>query len=103
MTVGAAALTQERAEAALADLVKRGQVSREEGRAAMDRLMRRARTEGTDPRTLVSRLPDSMKEAIRDAGLGTGADLDDIKLKLAEIDHRLRLLEEQATGEQPTG
>jgi len=102
MTVGAAALTQERAEAALADMVKRGQVGRDEGRAAMDRLMNRARTEGVDPRGFVGRLPSGVQGALRDAGVVTGSELDDLKLKLAELDHRIRLLEEGAGRDEPT-
>lgn len=93
MSVGAASLTRERAEAALSDLVKRGQVSRDEGRTALEALMGRAKAEGVDARGLVGRLPSGVQGVLREVGVATGTDLDDMKLKLAELDHRLRLLE----------
>ncbi len=93
MSVGAAALTRERAESALADLVRRGQVGKDEGQAALEDLLARAKTEGGDPLNLVDRLPSGVKDALRDVGVVTKSDLDGIQLKLAELDHRLRLLE----------
>lgn len=99
MSVGAASLTRERAEAALADLVKRGQVSRDDGRAALEGLMGRAKVEGVDARGIVGRLPTGVQGALREVGVVTGSDLEDVRLKLAELDHRLRLLE----GAEPGG
>lgn len=93
MSVGAAALTRERAEAAVAELVRRGQVSTEEGRVAIEGLLVRAKGEGVDPRGLVDKLPSGVQDVLRDVGVVTRSDLEDITLKLAELDHRLRLVE----------
>ena len=46
VAVGAAALTRERAEAIVDDLVRRGQLGEEEGRLTVDHLMERARQAG---------------------------------------------------------
>ena len=46
LSIGAAALTRERAEAAVAELVRKGQVGGEEGAAVVERLMARVRGEG---------------------------------------------------------
>ena len=48
LSIGAAALTRERAEAAVAELVRKGHVGGEEGSAIVDRLMARVRGEGTN-------------------------------------------------------
>lgn len=99
MSVGAAALTRERAEAAVAELVRRGQMSTEEGRAALEGLLVRAKGEGVDPRGLVDKLPSGVQDALRDVGVVTRSDLEDIQLKLAELDHRLRLVEGHQTAQ----
>ena len=50
LSIGAAALTRERAEAAVAELVRKGQVGGEEGAVVVDRLMARVRGEGASTR-----------------------------------------------------
>jgi polyhydroxyalkanoate synthesis regulator phasin len=101
MSVGAAALTRERAEADLAELVRRGQVSTGEGRVALEDLLARAKGDGIDPRGLVGKLPSGVQDALRDLGLVTRSDLEEIALKLAELDHRLRLVEGHETAPEP--
>ena len=93
MSVGAAALTRERAEAAAADLVRRGQVSAEDGRAALEGLLGKARVDGMDPGGLLDKLPSGVRDALGELGLLTRTDLDDVELRLNELDHRLRLVE----------
>ena len=46
LSIGAASLTRERAETAVAELVRKGQLGGEEGEAVVDRLMARVRGEG---------------------------------------------------------
>ena len=74
LSIGAASLTRERAEEAVAELVRAGGVRSEEGKAAVDRLMARVRGEG-------SPLP------------GILGWLEDVQLRLAELEHRIGLLE----------
>lgn len=103
VTVGAAALTRERAEAAVQDLVKRGQLTSDEGRAAVERLVNRARAEGGDPRGLVDKLEGGLQGALREVGVVTRGELEDIELKLSEVDHRLRLIEERVDAAASEG
>jgi polyhydroxyalkanoate synthesis regulator phasin len=95
VTVGAAALTRERAEAAVQELVKRGQLTGDEGRAAVEKLVSKARAEGGEGRGIVDRLEGGLQGALREVGVVTRGELEDIDLKLSEVDHRLRLIEER--------
>ena len=95
VTVGAAALTRERAEAAAQELVKRGQMTSDEGRAAVERLVSKARPDGGDARGLVDKLEGGLQGALREVGVVTRGELEDVDLKLSELDHRLRLIEER--------
>lgn len=106
VAVGAAALTRERAEAAVQDLVKKGQLSGEEGKAALDRLLSRTRAEGGDARGIVDKLEGGVQGALREVGVVTRAELEDLNLKLSELDHRVGLVEarlDSAAGEDAAG
>ena len=93
-SVGAAALTKERAEGIVADLVARGYLGVEEGRLTVTRLVARVRGEGSPPQTgLLGRLEGGAQSMFRELGLATGSDLDDLGIRLAELERRLTLLE----------
>lgn len=99
-SVGAAALTKERAESIVADLVARGYIGVEEGRVTVTRLVARVRGEGPPPQTgLLGRLEGGAQSAFRELGLATGSDLDDVRVRLAELERRLILLESAAVDE----
>lgn len=94
VTVGAAAMTRERAEAAVSELVKKGQMTGDEGRAAVERLVGKGRTEGAETtRGIVERIEGGLQGAFRELGVVTRAELEDLNLKLSELDHRIRLIE----------
>ena len=98
ISIGAAAITRERAEAAVADLVRRGQIGGEEGRKVVDRLMENVRRggpgEGGGPAAgLVNRLEGGVQGVLREVGVVTGAEVDDLRLRLSELEHRIALLE----------
>lgn len=93
LSIGAASLTRERAEAAVAELVQAGQLRGEEGRTVVDRLMARVRGEGTPLPGLLGRLEGGVHGALREAGLVSRSELEEVQLKLAELEHRLALLE----------
>lgn len=93
LSIGAASLTRERAEAAVAELVRTGQLRGEEGRAVVDRMMARVRGEGTPLPGLLGRLEGGVQGALREAGLVGRAELEAVQLQLAELEHRLALLE----------
>jgi polyhydroxyalkanoate synthesis regulator phasin len=99
LSIGAASLTRERAEEAVAELVRLGQLRGVEGRAIVDRLMARVRGEGSPLPGLIGRLEGGVQLALREAGLVSRAELDDLQLRLAELEHRIGLLE----GTKPAG
>lgn len=105
LSIGAAALTRERAEAAVAELVHKGQVGGDEGRDVVDRLMARVRGEGATADGLMGRLEGGVQGVLRELGVVTRAELEDVQLRLVELEHRIGLLEKPAPvgapGEAP--
>lgn len=93
LSIGAASLTRERAEAAVADLVRRGQIGGDEGRLIVERLLARVRGEGAAASGLFGRIEEGLQGAMREVGVVTRSELEDILLRLAELEHRLGLLE----------
>lgn len=94
VSVGAAALTKDRAESIVADLVGRGYLGADEGRTVVARLMARVRGEGPPVQAgLLGRLEGGAQSAFRELGLATEHDLDDLRVRLAELERRLTLLE----------
>jgi polyhydroxyalkanoate synthesis regulator phasin len=98
LSIGAAYLTRERAEQAAAELVRKGQATGEEGAAVVERLMARVRGEGTPGAGLVGRLEGSVQGVLREFGVVTRAELEDVQLRLMELEHRIALLESAADG-----
>ena len=94
MSIGAAHLTRERAEAVVGDLVEKGQVGTDEGRQAVDDLMGRVRGESASG--VVARIEGGMQGALRELGMSTRSEIEDVNVKLAELEHRLALLEASA-------
>lgn len=94
ISIGAAAITRERAEAAVADLVRRGQLGSEEGKKVVDRMMTTVRPgEGSPASTLVNRLEGGMQGVLREFGVVTRAEHEDLVMRLAELEHRIALIE----------
>ncbi len=96
MTIGAASLTRDMAEAAIGDFINRGQEARTEGREAVNELVGKARDE---TRAARGRIDASLQRTFRDLGLATGEQLEELELKLAQLEHRISLLEEEQAGE----
>lgn len=93
LSIGAASLTRERAEAAVAELVRKGQLGGEEGAAVVERLMTRVRGEGASSAGIVGRLEGGVQGVLREFGVVTRAELEDVQLRLRELEHRISLLE----------
>ena len=93
VAVGAASLTRERAEAIAAELVRRGQMREDEGRAMVDRLMARVRGEGGAVSGVQGKLEGGMQGAMRQLGVVHKNELQDVEMRLAELEHRVKLLE----------
>ena len=88
--VGAVALTAERADALADELAARGGIGREEARSLIEELAGRWRSEGV---RLGERTGAGMAGLFRELGLVPRAEVEELELRLAQVEHRLRLLE----------
>ncbi len=88
--VGAVALTAERADSLAEELAARGGIGREEARRLVDELVGRWRSEGV---RLGERTGTGLTGVFRELGLVTRGELEELELRVAQLEHRLRLLE----------
>jgi polyhydroxyalkanoate synthesis regulator phasin len=91
--MGAAALTKDRIQELVEELVNKGQMNAEEGREVAERLLARSREEA---RSVLKKADSSLHGAYRELGLGSKQDLDDLAQRVEQLEHRVVLLEEQA-------
>ncbi len=97
--MGAAALTKDRVQELVEDLVRRGQLNTDEGREVVDRLVARSRDEA---RSVLKKADTSLQGAYRDLGLGTKRELEDLDLRIRQIEQRVQLLEAAADAAAKT-
>jgi polyhydroxyalkanoate synthesis regulator phasin len=88
--VGVVALTKDRTEELVDELVGRGQVSRDEAREVVDEVVGRWRAESV---RMGERAGATLGGLFREVGLVTRHEYEDLELRLAQLEHRLRLLE----------
>ena len=88
--VGVAALTADRIEELVESLVKRGGVQRDEARAAVEDSVTRWRGDAT---RVTERAGSSMQGVLRELGLVLRTEYEELELRVAQLEHRLRLLE----------
>lgn len=102
MGVGAAAFTKDRVQELVQEFVGRGELSSDEGREMVDRLVARSRDEA---RSAVRRVDSSLQGALRDFGITTRRDLEDLEMRVRQLERRIALLERTpVTGAPgPTG
>jgi polyhydroxyalkanoate synthesis regulator phasin len=94
--MGAAALTKDRIQELVEEFVNRGQMNSEEGREVVERLVARSREEA---RSVLKKADSSLHGAYRELGLTSKRDLEDLSLRIAQLEHRVQLLEGGATGD----
>lgn len=90
--MGAAALTKDRIQDLVDELVSRGQINADEGRVVVDRLVARSREEA---RGVLRKADSTLHTAYRELGLGSKRDMEDLALRLRQLEHRVQLLEAQ--------
>jgi polyhydroxyalkanoate synthesis regulator phasin len=88
--LGAVALTAERADDLADELAERGGVRREEVRGWIDDLSNRWRGDAV---RIGERTGATLHGALRELGLVTRDEWDELELRVAQLEHRLRLLE----------
>jgi polyhydroxyalkanoate synthesis regulator phasin len=96
--VGAVSLTAERADALAEDLAAKGGLRKEEARELIDQSTARWRGEAG---RMGERASAALESLFAELGLVTRDDYDELELRVAQLEHRLRLLEDR-TVEQPT-
>ena len=89
-SLGVAALTKERTEELVEELAGRGKVSRDEAREVVDEVVGRWRG---DALRVGERAGSSLTGLFREVGLVTRVEYEELELRLAQLEHRLRLLE----------
>jgi polyhydroxyalkanoate synthesis regulator phasin len=92
--VGAVALTGERIEALADALAERGGMRRDEAKQTLDELAGRWRGDAV---RAGERASTTLSAFFRELGLVTRDDWEELDLRVAQVEHRLRLLE----GAQP--
>lgn len=92
--VGAAAFTKDRVQELVEEFVRRGELSGDEGREMVDRLVTRSRDEA---RSVARRADSSLQGALRDFGVATRREVEDLELRMRQLEHRISLVE----GPQP--
>jgi polyhydroxyalkanoate synthesis regulator phasin len=100
-SLGAAALTKERADDLVDELTNRGRMTGEEAREVVDELTHRWRG---DAMRFSERASSTISGLSRELGLVTRREWEELELRLAQVEHRLRLLEGQpasARGARP--
>ena len=88
--VGAVSLTAERAEELVDSLAERGGVQRDEARSAVDDLVSRWRGDAT---RVTERAGAGLQGVLRELGLVLRSELEELELRVAQLEHRLKLLE----------
>ena len=88
--VGAVALTKDRADELVDELARRGRMTRAEAREAVDEVVGRWRG---DAARFGERTSSGLAGVMRELGLVTRREWDDLELRLAQVEHRLRLVE----------
>ena len=87
---GAVVLSGERADRLADELAAVGGVRRDEARAKLDELVSRWRGDAV---RLRERAGDSVERMSRDFGLVSRSEYEELELRVAQLEHRVRLLE----------
>lgn len=95
--VGAAALTKDRVQEVVEDLVHRGHLTRDESRDMVEKVMARSKKEA---RSAIKRADSSLQGTL---GLVGKRELEDLDLRLRQLEHRVQLLEAAADIESQAG
>ena len=90
--IGAVALTKDRAEELVGELTQQGKLTQEDARQLVDEVMGRWRG---DALRVGERASTTMTGFFRELGLVTRREHEELELRLAQLEHRLRLLERQ--------
>jgi polyhydroxyalkanoate synthesis regulator phasin len=88
--VGVVSLTADRIEELVDSLVERGGVQRDEARAAVEDLVSRWQGDAT---RVTERAGTSVQSMLREFGLVLRSEYEELELRVAQLEHRVKLLE----------
>jgi len=88
--LGAVSLTAERVEQLVESLAERGGMRREDARAAIDDVMTRWRGDAT---RATERAGEGLHGVLRELGLVLRSEYEELELRVAQLEHRMKLLE----------
>lgn len=97
--VGAVVLTAERIDELAGDLAERGGMQRDEARRVIEEAVARWRSDAT---RLTSRASQGMQGVFTQLGLVVRDEVEELELRLAQVEHRLRLLEDASERPLPS-
>jgi polyhydroxyalkanoate synthesis regulator phasin len=98
--IGAVALTADRAEELARDLTGRGELRRDEARQTIEEAMTRWRGDAT---RLTERAGASLQSVFDQLGLVSREAYDELELRVAQLEHRLRLAESRIESPPASG
>jgi polyhydroxyalkanoate synthesis regulator phasin len=93
--LGAVALTAERADGLADELAAKGGIRRDEAREVIDQATRRWRGEAV---RMGEKAGAGLEGLFHQLGLMTRDDFEELELRVAQLEHRLRLVEEKPAG-----
>jgi polyhydroxyalkanoate synthesis regulator phasin len=96
--IGAVALTADRAEELARDLTGRGELRRDEARQTIEEAMTRWRGDAT---RLTERAGSSLQSVFDQLGLVSREAYEELELRVAQLEHRLRLAEARLESQPP--
>jgi polyhydroxyalkanoate synthesis regulator phasin len=88
--VGAVAITKERADELVGELAQKGKLTQDDARDLVDEIVGRWRG---DALRVGERASSSLGTVFRELGLVTRREYEELELRLAQLEHRLRLVE----------
>jgi polyhydroxyalkanoate synthesis regulator phasin len=88
--VGAVAITKERADELVGELTQKGKLTQEDARELVDEVVGRWRG---DALRMGERAGATLAGLFRELGLVTRREHEELELRLAQLEHRLRLIE----------
>ena len=85
--IGAASVTKDKVESLIDELIEKGQLKQEEKTKTMQDILDRLKEE---EHKITSKIKQTVENVIRDTGIPTQKDLDEIKKKLAELEKKIK-------------
>lgn len=94
--LGLAALTAEKAEQMVQDLVRKGELSSQEGRQMLDEIATRA---GEQKREIRERVQREVKQLLETSGAASKDEVENLKLRLNKLEEQVKQIQQSLAQE----